>query len=89
MKLFKEMAYFLQDQAVPQGSQTVSVNIPSNWENQSACVEVFQIKPESQEWTLITKNSTSGMPVVIKQVTRIQNLWRLEAYCFNKYRMDG
>lgn len=87
MELFKQMAYFLQDQAVPQGSRTVSVNIPINWENQSACVDVFQVKPESQEWTLITEKFTTVLPVVIKQVTRIQNLWLWEAYCFNKYRM--
>ena len=65
----------------------MSANIPSNWESQSACVEVFQVKPESQEWTLVTEKFTSGTPVVIKQVTRIHNLWLWEAYCFNKYRM--
>ena len=42
------MAYFLQDQAVPQESQTVSVNVPINWESQSSCLGVFQVKPESQ-----------------------------------------
>ena len=50
-----EMAYFLQDQAVPQASRTVSVNIPVNWENQSSCVDVFEVKPESQEWKLHCK----------------------------------
>ena len=81
------MAYFLQDQAVPQESRRVSVNTPVNWESQSSCVDVFQVKSESQEWKLLTDKFTSVMPIVVKQVTRIQNLWLWEAYCFNKYRM--
>ena len=81
------MAYFLQDQAVPQESRAVSVNVPINWESQSSCVGVFQVKPESHEWKQVTEKFTSMMPVIIKQVTRIQNLWLWEAYSFNKYRM--
>ena len=82
----KEMAYFLQDQVVPQGRQ-LSQGVPVYWESQSSCVDAFQVKPGSQEWKLHEEKFTSLMPVVVKQITRIQNLWLWEAYQFNKCRI--
>ncbi|MCG8620440.1 MAG: hypothetical protein MJE68_00380, partial [Proteobacteria bacterium] len=45
----RSMAYFLQDQAVPQASQTVNVNIPSNWKSQSLLFLIGDKIPECEQ----------------------------------------
>lgn len=80
------MAYFLQDQVVPQGRQLSGV--PVYWESQSSCVDAFQVNPGSLEWKLCEEKFTSFMPVVVKQITRIQNLWQWEACQFIKINVE-
>ena len=80
------MAYLFEDQAVPQGTPP-SLNIPVYWETQSSCVQEFQVLSGTEEWKLYETPFVTSMPVYVKQITRIQNLWLWEAYQFNKARM--
>ena len=84
------MAFLLQDQVVPQEKEavTIDLSVPMHWDNQSTCVDLNQVKTGSPEWKMCEDKFTSMMPVVVKQVTRVQNMWLWEAYQFNKYRME-
>ena len=50
------------------------------------CVEVFQVEPWTDEWK-ICKQKFMSMPVKIYHIVRVQNLWLMEVYQFNKHRM--
>ena len=44
------MACLLQDQVVPVEGPDMTFSVPLHWERQSSCVQVFQVRPEADEW---------------------------------------
>ena len=76
---------------MPQGVQNRSSpgpNVPEYWDDQASSVELFEVSPDTNEFRFYEKKFTSSIPVTVKQITRIQNLWMWEAYQFNKYRIQ-
>jgi hypothetical protein len=74
---------------VPQGVQNrSSPSVPEYWDDQVSSVELFEVPPDTNEWRFYEKKFTSSIPVTVKQITRIQNLWLWEVYQFNKYRIQ-
>ena len=73
---------------MPQGIQSrSSPNVPEYWGDQASSVELFEVSADTDEWRFYERKFTSSIPVTVKQITRIQNLWLWEAYQFNKYRI--
>ena len=77
------MAKMFEDQLVPE----LNHGLPANWDIQHQCVETHDLSPASEEWKHCEKLVTKSLPVTITKITRIQNMWLLEAYNFNKARM--
>ena len=88
------MAWLMQqrDQLVPQAghqsSCTLRLNVPEQWDEQYSCVELLEVSADTEEWRLLKEQFTKSVPVCVKQIIRIQNLWLWEAYQFNKYRLQ-
>ena len=80
------MACLLQDQVVPVEGPDMTFSVTLHWERQSSCVQVFQVRPETDEWKACEEKFMS-MPMKIHHIVRVQNLWLLELYQFNKRRM--
>ena len=82
------MAAIFDDQLVPdKASSQLGLALPTNWENQSQCVQTYEMKSESEDWKLCERMIQKSLQVNITKVTRIQNLWLWEAYSFSKTRM--
>lgn len=77
------MAKMFEDQLVPE----ISPGLPASWEIQHQCVETHDLSPTSEEWKNCEKLMKKSLPATIMNITRIQNMWLLEAYNFNKARM--
>ena len=80
------MACFLQDQVVPGEGTGRTISVPVHWESQTLCVQVFQVRSGTDEWK-ICEDKFMSMPVKINHIVRVQNLWLMEVYQFNKWRM--
>ena len=82
------MACFLRDQLVPQETRdTPPLNVPAYWDDQASCVELFEVPADTEEWKFYEQKFTDSIPVNVKQIIRVQNLWQWEAYQFSKYRI--
>lgn len=56
------MAVMFEDQVVP-GTSLAEVALPKNWNNQSQCVQLFELGPSSEEWTICNKMMCKPMEV--------------------------
>ena len=77
------MAKMFKNQLVPE----LNPGLPANWDIQHQCVETHDLSPTSEELKYCEKLVTKSLPVTFTKMTRIQNMWLLEAYNFNKARM--
>ena len=61
---------------------------PSEWQPQSSDLELFSVEKGSTEWNDIERNFKSTLPNThINQISRIQNKWLWDRYCYNKQRV--
>ena len=86
------MACFQRDQLVPQvevqSSSSLSLNVPEHWDDQTSCVKLIDVPADTEEWRFYEGKFTYSLPVTVKRIIRIQNLWLWEAYQFKKYRIQ-
>ncbi len=67
----------------------LSMNKPSEWQEQSELqtTEVFSVPQESVEWTKVEQKFKSTLSNQIVSISRIQNKWLWDFYCFQRKKL--
>ena len=79
------MAAMFEDQLVPEvvsSESHVGLVLPKNWESQWQCVQKYNLLATSEDRKFCAKMMQKTMQVTVKQVTKVQNLWLLEAVVY-------
>ena len=64
------------------------VEVPTDWQPQTANLELFPLAPNSMEWNKVEARFSATLPSQhIQQITRIQNKWLWERYAQHKQRL--